>query len=438
MDQGFLKTKTPHDLKYVQEIMNDFTFYISQLILNIFNGVTKNLGISNLDKIASKPPKKLQKGFLSGMKSIGKKIYGYVGRKIKKSPYDPFEVKGLNLYKKGKPLTNAEWVQFEKQVVDYLNPYLSGLGEEMAVKGFLLAMASNEMEQQGKTIQQYGKKSYEQVENQYFAGVVPDTFMSAEDRYKMDDEYKKNMSVAYNQVGEYISNISDKVSNSVREQILAGHRLDKNPGEIASDLYWAHVDKPELKEFTAEIVMRDWKRVAHTEFAMLHEKGKMAQSESQAQQSIKDPTKAVYKVFSGSGQCDFCDEHQGTIVRQVPANFGNKGTDSLKTLGIDDPYTDIAIWSGKSNYGRPQSQWWICAPAHPWCADSFSVINPEIQEYDKELGTVKLKTDKELERFIPTDFTEEIDSLRRKYREQQDILAKERADSLIREGKKKL
>lgn len=438
MGSQFLINSTPHDLKYLQDIFDEYTFYVSQLVLNVFNGVSQNIGIPNPDKLASRPPNQLQKGFLSGMVNLGRKIHGYIGRKIGKSPYDLFTIRGMKLYKKDKPLTNAEWIQFEKQVVDYLNPYLSSLGEEMAVKGFLMAMASNEMEQQGKTIQQYGKRSYEQIENDFFAGAVPDSFLSAEDRYKMDSEYKQGMTLAYTQVGDYITNVSDAVRSSVRKQITAGHRLGKSPRELASDMYWAHEDKPELKDYTAEIIMRDWKRVSHTEFSMIHEKGKLAQTESQAKESIKSPEKAVYKLFSGSGVCDYCGEHQGTIVRQVPASFGNMGTDNLKDMGIDDPYTNTALWSGKNNRGRKRKNWWICTPAHVWCADSFSTINPEIQEYDKEVGRIKLKTDKKLERFIPQDFTDELETQKRIYRERQDILVKERSESLISKEKKKI
>jgi hypothetical protein len=47
----------------------------------------------------------------------------------------------------------------------------------------------------------------------------------------------------------------------------------------------------------------------------------------------------------------------------------DSSNDSLKSMGIKDPNTDIAVWVGKSNVGMRETKnvhgWRICTPAHP-------------------------------------------------------------------------
>jgi hypothetical protein len=292
----FLKDTTPHDLKYIQDISDELTTYMSMLIINVYDGVTRNIG--------QKPqplPTDLKKGFFSRFKKLGLALKGIVGRSIRQRPSKPFVVKDMNLYKKGKPLTNLQWQKFNDQVLQYLRPYIDGITEEIAVKGVLLSMASNEAERQAKKIEEYGKKSYKQVENEYFGGVVPDTISGANQRFNLKPEVKKTVALSYNRVADYVTNVNDELRTSIKQQVIAAHRKGDTASQLASDLYWQKVDKPEMKKYTAEINARDWRRVAHTELAYVHEEGKLAQYEDQAKESLDVPDKAVYFVFNGSG-----------------------------------------------------------------------------------------------------------------------------------------
>jgi hypothetical protein len=68
-------------------------------------------------------------------------------------------------------------------------------------------------------------------------------------------------------------------------------------------------------------------------------------------------------------------------------------------MGIEDPYTDVAIWVGKNNVGRKKADFLICCPAHPHNRASFSPIDLDTQEYDPKLKRVVDKTPKELEKY---------------------------------------
>ncbi len=435
----FLEDTTPHDLKYIQDLSDEFTNYYAQLILNVFNGVALNLGVVNPDMLGVRSPRelRLEKGFLSGMSALGKRIHGYIGRKLKKTPFQPFKIKGLKLYRKDKPMTYQEWRDFESQVLEYIRPYVDGLGEEMAVKGVLLAMASSEMEKQGRAVKQYGKVSYEQLEKEMFNGYVPDSMVSAQERFDITREVDRAIQLGYTQAADHMTNIEDNLRTAVKEQVQAAHRIGKTPMELASDLYWMKDDKPELKKFTAEIVMRDWRRVAHTELAYVHERGKIAQYEDKARKSIDNPEEAIYLVFNGTGRCDWCEPRQGEIVRLIPLEVvGNERDDTLSSRGINDPHTNIAVWQGKNNVGFKKKEWRICTPVHPWCGDTLSRIYPDMQEFDTDIKRIKYKLGQEFEKHIPEDFVDELESERAKYRERQDILAKKRAESLLSEEKK--
>lgn len=421
-----------HDLKYIQDLTGEFYYYVAQLIVRVYMGVCRNIGVANPDTLAAHPPTQLAKGYLGGLAQLGSRLKRIVGRRL--NPNADFVLRGMKLYKKdGKPLTVAEWRAFEKQVTDYLRPYLDSLAEEMAVKGILLSMASSEMEKQGKSVVQYGMRSYKQIENEYFHGYIPDSLRSMEDRYKMDANVKKETALAYTRAADYMTRIDDRLRSSVKRQIEYAHRHDLSASELASNLFWSKEDIPELGDYTAQVNLRDWRRVAHTELATIHERGKLAIYEDDAQNSLDNPEKAVYLVFNGTGRCEWCKDHQGTIVRLIPLEaVGDEMDDSLSSKGIEDPYTNTAVWPGKNNVGLKQSQWRICTPVHPWCGDTFSRIYPEFQEYDKDTGRIRYKLGKEVEKYVPTDIIDEIETEKAKYRQRQDILAKQRAESLQR------
>lgn len=358
--------KTQHNLKYIQDLADDTTNYVSQIILNVYNGVAENLGIKDPDKL-SKNPKKLQKGFLAGIKDIGKKIKGFIGRGAKYSPFRKFKIKGMKIYRKGKPLTQREWNKFEKQMQEYLQPHLDTIAEDLSVKGFLMSLATMQAESQGKDINKFGKKSFEQIEKEQFGGAIPNTIQAAKNRYNLTDYIESAMHLSNARVADYVTKVHNDVRESIKQQVAVAHRTDKSHVKLASDLYWSSDDNPELKQHTAEIKMRDWRRVAHTELSTIHEHGKMMSTEDKAQKSFKGEGNPVYLVFNGPGKCDWCNSHLGTITRQIPLDLvGNEKDDSLQSRGIDDPITNIAVWPGKNNVGFKKQGWRVCSVIHPW------------------------------------------------------------------------
>lgn len=423
--------KTQHNLKYIQDLADDTTNYVSQLILNIYNGVSENLGVKNPNTLKHKV---LQKGFLSGIKNISKKIKGFIGRGSRFSPFKPFKIKGMKIYRKGKPLTQREWVKFEKQVSEYLQPHLDTIAEDLSVKGLLMSLATMQAESQGKDINKYGKKSFEQIEKEEFKGVIPSNISAAQKRFNLTDYITDAMHLSNSRIADYVSDISSKTRTAIKKQVEVAHKTNKSHTELASDLYWQHhdnkdlrLDNEEIKKHTAEAQMKDWRRIAHTELSMIHEHGKMMSTESKAEKSFKGKGKPVYLVFNGPGKCEWCNSHLGTITRQIPLELvGNEKDDSLQSRGIDDPVTNVAVWAGKNNVGFNKQGWRVAVPVHPWCDDSLSIIDIDTQEYDKKNKRIKLKPNKTFDQFIDDDFLKEIETENAKYQARLDLMEKDR------------
>lgn len=423
-----------HEIKYLDELAGELENFIGLLVLNVFLGVTKNIGIKDPEKLALKSFSGLYKSFLTGLAGIGRNLKNILARTLN-SPFSPFTVKGIQIYKPdGNPMTVNDWQLFEEQVINYLRPYLSGVAEEMAVKGILLGLASAEFDNQGKSVNQYGKKSYDQVEREQFSGYIPDTMLSMEDRFQIDDDIRKAYLLAHNRIAEYVTNIDDTITGAIKQQVTSAYRTHKDFRELASDMYWMADDNPDLKNYTVQGILRDWQRVAKTETAYVHEIGKLAPLEKQAKESIDNFDLAVYYVFNGSADCEWCDSHRGTIVRQIPLEMvGDEHDDSLTSRGIKDPYSNIAIWQGKNNVGYKQKQWRVCSPAHPWCGCSFSRIHPEAQVYDKKNRVIKYRYEDSIDKYMPQDILIELDTLEAKNRERED---KQKADRKKGEHKK--
>jgi len=428
----------PLQNRALEELATDTGEYLSEVILAVYNGLCEHLEVDP-DRVHKRPPKKLVKGFLTGLAGIGRRVRQRIIGKRKQSPRRPFKIKGRKLYEKGKPVTIQQWKDFERQVTDHMKPFLDSVAEEMAVKGVLLGMASNEMEIQGK-LAQHDKKSYEQVEREIFRGYIPDSRRSAMERFEIGNDVAAAITLAEVQAADAVQKVDERVRAAIKTQVISAHKENKSAAQLASDLYWMkrdrpelrddHEPKPELSDSTAEQLQRDWMRVAKTELAIIHENGKLAQHEKQARESMQDDSKAAYFVFDGHpGACPECKARFGTVARLLPrGEVGNQSNDGIALYFKDDPYASIVIWQGKTNVGFRQKEWRTTVPMHPWCRCRWLRIDPEYQEYDKENLKIKLKEDiVGKPSLLGEDFLKHTDSLEARRRE---IMEKQQADRM--------
>ena len=401
-------------LTYLRELIEDATMYYSIVIVNVFHGVSENIGVKNPDRLAQKPPEAVVKGFLDGFNELYRKFRKKI---ISRTP-TKFTIRKLKLLKKD--MTDADWKKFEKQLDDYLGKHGDTLSTSISVKSVLLALASAEEEKKRQNPEDYGKKSLEQIEKEYYDGRIPETIEEAKSRGFSDRYTLKSIDESKHSIAQYVRTTNEKIKNAIRDKVEEAIRNGKTPKELASDLYWMKKEDPKFKKIdpkTAQSLIRDWHRIAVTEMMMAHSRGKLSAYEKQAKESIKRPELAIYYCFVG-GTCDWCVPHHGTILRHVPKELvTDENSDSLKSMGIRDPYTDIAVWIGKNNVGFKKPAWRVCTPAHPWNTAQLARIYPDAQAYNRKTGKIEYKT--HLEGLLPEDMEERQRKIEKKRDEMQ-------------------
>jgi len=375
-----------NDLKYLQELMDDSTYYYSQVILNVFNALVKALGV-NPNKIDKKPPSFFIKSYIDGLNEIKQLI-----RKIISNNPPPelnlIRHRVIEMFRNRESINSERWLALENDIKNYLRSQGVFISERMAVKAILLAFATNELETRyERDIQRFGNKSFKQIEEEFYDGKIPDTIKEAQLRGYSTKSTIESMKDIQDRIAIYVQKVNDQVMTAIRNKVVSAINEGKTPKQLASDLYWMRKEDDNFKNVdhdTAQMLIRDWHRVAVTELAYAHSYGKMLGYEEQAKKSIEQKELAVYYVFSG-GTCDWCTPRQGTIVRHVPKDIVvDELNDDLHSMGIDDPYTNIAVWIGKNNVKLKKENWRICVPAHPWNTATFIRIFPDKEKYDIE------------------------------------------------------
>lgn len=365
------------DEKYLEDLIEYFSAYVSAVISEIFVGIGVNLGLSEKEayKLAKTDPNKLEKAnFFNNVFEKFKNIFKY---RIPK-----FRLK-KQVFNNGKPLSEAQWKIINESISKYWKENTQKITEDATVKGFILGR--NTSKYRKAKVDNTGKSLSEIIKQER---KIPDNFKTAYENYDFKNSEKNAMNRAFSNIAMYVSNTEDGVKQAIRKNITEGVNDNKTATEIASNLYW-NIQKETGNE-TAESVRKNWHRIAATEMNSVFEAGILSQTESESMESLKDPSKAVYYIRIG-GQCDWCKPRQGTIVRQIPESIADRSTESLREIGIEDPITDIYIYTGKNNVGRKKADYFLCCPAHPFNSATFQRFNPEIEKYNSKTGRVERK-----------------------------------------------
>jgi len=383
------------DVKYIRELNEFWDAYMFALINEIYVGIGINLGLTSKEayRLAKNKPGKLEKAdFFSSVFDKFKKVFNY------KIPKFRIEKK---LYNKGEPLTPKQWDKFNKTIDDYWKKNTEKITEDMAVKGFFLGKETTDYRREKKP---YKNKSLYQVEFDQYGGKMPESLSQVYKQYDFKTAEKRALNTSFSNIATEVTKTNNEIKEAIRQQIQTGIDNNKTSVQIASDLYW-EVQKNQnlVNKYTSEALRKNWYRISTTETASVYEAGLLSGYIDEAMESLKDPSRAQYFVFTG-GSCKWCLAHQGSLVRLVPAEIVTDTTrDSLKSMGIKDPNTDIAVWPGKNNIGFKETknvhEWRVCTPAHPYNVATLSPINLETQVYNPKTDRVEERQKKE--KYIP-------------------------------------
>jgi hypothetical protein len=379
-------TEEQHEVKeekYFEDLIEYYNTIVSAVINEIFVGIGVSLGQNEKQAytMIKTDPKKLEKAFFNSVFEKFKNIFKY---KIPK-----FRIK-QNVFNNGKPLSPQQWEAINKSISDYWKKNTSAVTEDVVTKAYVLGVKASK--DRKSKIDNTKKSLPEIIKN----NPIPDKFIDAYKKYDFKNAEKNAINKSFSSIAMYVSDAGDGIKHAIRKNVTEGINEGKTAVQIASDMYW-NIQK-ETGQQTAESVRKNWNRISATEMNSVFEAGILAPREAEAMESLKTG-KGVYFVRTG-GSCDWCLPRQGTLVRLVPTSIvSDINDDSLKSMGIDDPFTDIAIWVGKNNVGRKKADFLICCPAHPFNRASFSPIDLDSQEYDSKLGRVVDKAPKSLERY---------------------------------------
>lgn len=382
------------ETQYMRDLLEYWNSYSYALITEIYTGVSINLGMEpdKAYRLAKNNPNKLEKAkFFSSVFDKFKNVFKY---KVPKFRWNKTKLYG----KDKKPMTDKQWTSFNNYVSNYFKEHMLKVSENIGVKAYMLGRDTTDFKEKKKP---YTKKSLFQVIDDQYPDGMPDTIIDAYKNYDFSNKEKQNNNKSLSNIAMYVTNTDNKLQEAIRAQIVNGIDNNLSPVEVASNLYW-EVEKGDAfsgnNNYTAESLRKNWNRISSTEMASAYEEGIIAPYEDQAMESLKDPEKAQYFVRTG-GSCSFCTPLQGSIVRLIPREIADSSIESLKDIGIKDNNTDVYIYSGKNNIGRPRADWQNCCPAHPHNKATFQPINLKSEWYNPK--TKRIEHQQKKQKFIP-------------------------------------
>lgn len=248
-----------------------------------------------------------------------------------------------------KPIKESEWKKLEAAIIKYLGIESNEIKRKVVKDSMWLGSILSRMSPQ-KTFNK-DLKTIDLSE--------PD-FKSVGFKDYDYDEIK----IAENLSGQYLTDISERTRSKINQIITNGTRQKKAKHEVFQDL-WDETD----------VINRDWDRVIRTETAMNANNGMLTTT---LRDSGEDHTFMI--GISSPDACPYClklvSDKIVVLLESAPAN-GNEKV-------VIDGKEYIAIWPGKSNYGRKPINYWTATTIHPYCRCGWSEFDPELEEYLKE------------------------------------------------------
>ena len=280
--------------------------------------------------------------------------------KINKSITDELTVNGKIIFDPlyGKPLKQKDFAQMINKLENFLSRRLAETERQMLLQstalGHLIALSKNGQTQllletvKLKNIVHKGK-SFEQLCTDY------DTLKHNFD--KVTDNEIAKLQFIEDKIGVYVTSAKDTTIKIIKDIYYDAVINHKSKQQISQEMY----DQ-------LGFLNRSWDTIARTESNNLKNHAFIVGS-------LNDKGKTYFRRRVGSyNTCKICASHRDKIALW---------TDSpLPDDTINDKIADIAIWSGKSNIGRNQKDWWIPeGSTHPNCFCEWEKLLDEEVKY---------------------------------------------------------
>ena len=161
-------------------------------------------------------------------------------------------------------------------------------------------------------------------------------------------------------VGNYITDINDSTRKKIRDTLDQGFLAGKSKGEISQDLFYNFGD-----------LNKNWDRIVDTEGVNIFNSEYIEEQQKEALPG--EPLYFIRREFADDRTCSFCIK---ATQEQIIARWSDVPLSDEK---INDPFASIALWEGKTNYGKSRAEWqWPIAGVHVRCRGSWDRVYPEI------------------------------------------------------------
>ena len=286
--------------------------------------------------------------------------------KISKSITDELTVNGKIIFDPlyGKPLKQKDFAQMINKLENFLSRRLAETERQMLLQstalGHLIALSKNGQTQllletvKLKNIVHKGK-SFEQLCTDY------ETLKHNFD--KVTDNEIAKLQFIEDKIGVYVTSAKDATIKIIKDIYYDAIINHKSKQKISQEMY----DQ-------LGFLNRSWDTIVRTESNNLKNHAFIVGS-------LNDKGKTYFRRRVGSyNTCKICASHRDKI-----ALWSEK---PLTDDTINDELADIAIWSGKSNIGRNQKDWWIPeGSTHPNCFCEWEKLLDEEVKYFRKSFT---------------------------------------------------
>lgn len=166
-------------------------------------------------------------------------------------------------------------------------------------------------------------------------------------------------------IGNYITGITEDTRSRIRNVLDQGFLSGKTKSQISQELFDNFGD-----------LNKDWNRIVDTEGVNIFNAEFIDEQKKETKPG--EPLYFIRREFGDAKTCSFC-------IKAVNNKIIAKWSDvPLSDEKIDDPITSIAIWDGKTNYGKSKNDWhWASGPNHPHCRGTWD-------RYYEEYGDIEL------------------------------------------------
>lgn len=287
----------------------------------------------------------------------------------------PLTIRGKMMFnpETGRPITRGEWRTVIDAIEKYLNRHLKGTEKQIVLDSSALGRILSRMLKHNTYEAVRDLPLHELKYRRYTYDYVTSSAKRLRETAKLSEIELHELQLAEDVLGTHVVEISQKTVRGIKDTFIRGVRQKRPKGRIAQDLF-----------DTFGGINKDWQRIVEYETndtmnnAFLREELNTRGS----------PGEAVYMrrlEIIDRVTCPFCRRINGMIVRVVD--------EPLESEEIKDPFAKVAIWPGKSNIGRRQSDWWVAAGSqHPYCRGSWE------REFPGEEGSLEAEAERMAQR----------------------------------------